>query len=401
MPSQRQLRVGELIRHALADMLARAEVHDPVIENHLITIPEVRMTADLRLATVHVIPLGGRDTDDVLALAERIGDPEVLSCAYDAYGARLLPQNRYAELYDVSRRRVELVRGLTNANELGDAYAMVAWGGVYMGQYRQANEAASAGMDASRNVTPGNYLHCLSWRVWARFMTGDWDGALEDQAELERAVVDDPRGLPPGPYLRAYAVASFCSELRGDSSGAERRLEEVERYLATKPRLGLVGGVGYAARTLTHQGRPEDARQLFSGAFDEVADATNVLLEAFTDVAAAAHDHRDARRIIEQARERTAVGGLLGLPLFVDRLRGRLAAADGDRDKAARLLRRSAQGFAELEAPWEEAWSRLLLAELTNDAAEAARALPVFERLGSVRELEQARLLLGAASREA
>ncbi|KAB2882486.1 MAG: ribosome-binding factor A, partial [Pseudorhodoplanes sp.] len=52
--SQRQLRVGELVRHALAEMLARGEVHDPVIEGHLITVPEVRMTADMRLATIYV-----------------------------------------------------------------------------------------------------------------------------------------------------------------------------------------------------------------------------------------------------------------------------------------------------------------------------------------------------------
>ena len=70
MPSQRQLRVGELVRHALAEMLARGEVHDPVIEGHLITVPEVQMTADLRLATIYVMPLGGRDTDAVLAALE-------------------------------------------------------------------------------------------------------------------------------------------------------------------------------------------------------------------------------------------------------------------------------------------------------------------------------------------
>jgi ribosome-binding factor A len=70
-PSQRALRVGELIRHALADMLARGDVHDPVLEGHLITIPEVRMTADLRLATVYVVPMGGRDVKDVLEALER------------------------------------------------------------------------------------------------------------------------------------------------------------------------------------------------------------------------------------------------------------------------------------------------------------------------------------------
>jgi ribosome-binding factor A len=69
--SQRQLRVGELVRHALADMLTRGEVHDPVIEGHLITVPEVRMTADLRLATIYVMPLGGRDAEAVVAAFDR------------------------------------------------------------------------------------------------------------------------------------------------------------------------------------------------------------------------------------------------------------------------------------------------------------------------------------------
>ncbi|MDQ2953966.1 MAG: 30S ribosome-binding factor RbfA [Pseudomonadota bacterium] len=70
-PSQRALRAGELVRHAMADMLTRGEVHDPVIEGHLITIPEVRMTPDLRFATIYVMPLGGRDVNDVVAALER------------------------------------------------------------------------------------------------------------------------------------------------------------------------------------------------------------------------------------------------------------------------------------------------------------------------------------------
>src|SRR5512141_1720102 len=69
--SQRQLRVGELVRHALAELLTRGEVHDPVIEGHLITVPEVRMSPDLRLATIYIMPLAGRDTDEVIAAFER------------------------------------------------------------------------------------------------------------------------------------------------------------------------------------------------------------------------------------------------------------------------------------------------------------------------------------------
>jgi ribosome-binding factor A len=70
-PSQRQLRVGELIRHALADMLTRGEIHDEVLSSHVVTIPEVRMSADLRLATVYVMPLGGKDLEPVLAALDR------------------------------------------------------------------------------------------------------------------------------------------------------------------------------------------------------------------------------------------------------------------------------------------------------------------------------------------
>jgi ribosome-binding factor A len=69
--SQRQLRVGELIRHALAEMLTRGDVHDPVLEGQMITIPEVRMSPDLRLATIYVMPLGGKDADEVIAAFDR------------------------------------------------------------------------------------------------------------------------------------------------------------------------------------------------------------------------------------------------------------------------------------------------------------------------------------------
>jgi len=69
--SQRQLRVGELIRHELAEMLSRGDIHDPILQAHMITVPEVRMSPDLRLATIYIMPLGGRDIDEVLAALDR------------------------------------------------------------------------------------------------------------------------------------------------------------------------------------------------------------------------------------------------------------------------------------------------------------------------------------------
>jgi ribosome-binding factor A len=65
-PSQRQLRIAELIRHALAEMLARGDIHDEVLAKHVVTVPEVRLSTDLKLATAYVMPLGGGDVQPVL-----------------------------------------------------------------------------------------------------------------------------------------------------------------------------------------------------------------------------------------------------------------------------------------------------------------------------------------------
>ena len=70
-PSQRMLRVGELVRHALAEILARGEIIDEVLTTHTVTVPEVKMSPDLRLATAFVMPLGGRDGDAVVTALDR------------------------------------------------------------------------------------------------------------------------------------------------------------------------------------------------------------------------------------------------------------------------------------------------------------------------------------------
>jgi len=64
--SVRLLRVGEQVRHILSDILARGEVHDDVLASHVVSVTEVRMSPDLRHATVFVKPLLGKDEDAVL-----------------------------------------------------------------------------------------------------------------------------------------------------------------------------------------------------------------------------------------------------------------------------------------------------------------------------------------------
>ncbi len=70
-PSQRMLRIGELVRHKLSELLSRGEIHDDVLASHVITIPEVRLSPDLKLATVYVMPLGGSDVKPVIEALTR------------------------------------------------------------------------------------------------------------------------------------------------------------------------------------------------------------------------------------------------------------------------------------------------------------------------------------------
>ncbi len=70
-PSQRQLKVGELIRHALAEIFFRGEIVDDVLNQYSLTVSEVRMTPDLKLATAFVLPLGGEGAEDVVKHLER------------------------------------------------------------------------------------------------------------------------------------------------------------------------------------------------------------------------------------------------------------------------------------------------------------------------------------------
>jgi ribosome-binding factor A len=95
-PSQRMLRIGELIRHRIAELLARGELHDKVLASHVITIPEVRMSPDLKLATVYVMPLGGKNVKPVIEALTR--NKKVLRAAVaQTLNLRYAPDLRFKE----------------------------------------------------------------------------------------------------------------------------------------------------------------------------------------------------------------------------------------------------------------------------------------------------------------
>ena len=94
-PSQRQLRVGELIRHALADILSRGELTDDEVTRMMITVPEVRVSPDLRNATAYVMPLGGGDQERLLGALRRAA-PWFRGRVSEKEGLRTAPEIRFA-----------------------------------------------------------------------------------------------------------------------------------------------------------------------------------------------------------------------------------------------------------------------------------------------------------------
>ena len=118
-PSQRQLRVGELIRHALAEMLGRGEVRDPYLEGLVVTITEVRPSPDLRTATVFVMPLGGVGGELVLGALGRAA-PFIRGRIAREVDLRFAPELRFAldETFDEATRIEKLLRSPRVARDL-------------------------------------------------------------------------------------------------------------------------------------------------------------------------------------------------------------------------------------------------------------------------------------------
>jgi class 3 adenylate cyclase len=335
--------------------------------------------------------------------AEQLGDPDLLSAALDLVQAWDIHLGRYGNAYRSNLRRTELVTRMTDVKEIGDVYAMAASSAQYTGRYAEAEAHASACIERSRGIDAGSYIHGLTWRVCARFMLGRWDDALGDQAELERLAAQDPRELPVGFTMRAYRFSALCHELRGERDEADRYIDLARRFFDFMGERSPSGDPVEAqplALALAHRGLFQEALDLCPLYPRTVV--SGVTLEALCEIVAAQGNWAEAPGLIAAARDEATTGEQLSLPLYADRLEGRAAAAAGEVERGATLLRGAAAGFAALSARWEEAWSRLLLAELLvgseprSAERELSAALSVFEQLRSVREAERARALLEA-----
>ena len=118
-PSHRLERVGEQIRHALSESLSRGEVHDPVLNRQVVTIAGVRMSPDLKLATVAVLPLGGVATEETLT-ALRAHRKPLRALVAQRVNLKYAPDLRFVadDSFDVQARMDALLRSPRVARDL-------------------------------------------------------------------------------------------------------------------------------------------------------------------------------------------------------------------------------------------------------------------------------------------
>jgi hypothetical protein len=261
-------------------------------------------------------------------------------------------------------------------------------------------------MELARGLDPAEFAHGLTWRIKAKFMSADWDGALADQAELESLVKESGR-RPPGYAQGAYAFTAFCLELRGRPDEADAYSDVLQMgsqrpdYPDEEP-AGTVARefkteLGYLVRAFAHRGDLKLARESL---VLEITEKFPEHMAAACDVFALEADWPATRDLVPLMRTVAAEGEIRPLTWFADRLEGLMSADQGDLERAILLLRASADGFGTLGAAWEEAYSNLLLAEAIGKEgrpdlyrSRLLSGLGTFQRLGSVREVERAEAL--------
>jgi tetratricopeptide (TPR) repeat protein len=340
------------------------------------------------------------DGERAAAMAKRLGRPSLAAAALDGVGGTYVAQGLYAKAVEVSDRRLELIPVLEDPWELGDIYAMAAWTRFHVGRYREAAEHASKGMDVPPEAV-GMILHCTAWRALSRVRLGNWDGLFSDLARAQE-IMGERSSDPPYFAARPFAAAAFVHEIQGNRAAADRFMSLIETLDQRKETAYSTSRDPWIAWALARRGEFEEARaRLWKPLVETWREALPVVLEARCDLVGDMEAWGDAPAIVERARTFAEEAGIMSLPFFADRLEGRAALAAQRRLVAENLLTRAAEGFASLEARWEEARTRLFLAEALLNARRIAeareeleKAYPVFERLQSVRELARTRELL-------
>ncbi len=335
-----------------------------------------------------------RETGEkAVALALELERPDLASGVLDALASIEFIRGRHGRDWAQHERRLEIVERLTDPWEVGDALQTAADACLWIGRYRDALRYADEGYKRSRSG-PSVWRAALGYRVIARFRLGDWDDAVDDLALL-----DSTFGNVSYFQIQAWACMALVHELRGERAACDRLATQASHE---SPGTATVRKAQWLGQLAARRGSADEAFRWLDPDAPGAAMATAGILEARCDVVAELGLWDLAESTVAGAREFAQLALVEALPLYADRLEGRAALEHGDLQPAKHALTRARDGFASRGARWEAAIADLWLAEALNadgavdeSRASAEAALAVLAELRSVRELEQARSLLG------
>ena len=331
-------------------------------------------------------------------IALRLDDPDLASAALDQAVAPALRRGRYGRVLEIEARRLQLIPRLRDPVEVGDVYAMMAWGSGEAGRWSDIVKYAAQGEQAV-GVAINSRLHVLAWLTEGSFRIGDWDGATRSYLAVTE-MLDERRDDPPYYVFQAYAIMALIHTLRGERAHADRQmdlLQHVDAAIGHSARRAW----SYVNRLLVARGELDQAWERFQQppAGWRLAGASH--LEAMCEWVPAAGAWDRAGDIEREVRATADEGGLVGSHLFADRLAGLAACHAREVDNGVATLERARDGFLEHGATWEAARTDLAIAEALGSSGLGPEhrerldaALTLFDDLGSVAELRRARSLI-------
>jgi hypothetical protein len=343
---------------------------------------------------------------DAIALARRLGRPDLISAALDTGGAAVGNEGGYGASLALQEERLLLIPQLDDPAEIADIYGTLAWQLVHIGEYRRAVELPMGGEAGSSiaGVPAVGHRTKYVFHAVARFRLAEWDRFWAVHALLD-AATDHDRPLPYH-TMRLYGVAAFLKEVAGDPDAADTLIAELDRSQASRGSVGVSGARLWIVEILVRRRRFAEARARLAEA-DPVRDVQNRDLdhEAWAALIAAEGTWDEAPRAVANAREWAERTGLRVLPAFADRLEGQAALAEGNVELGLERLRRSRDTSARLEAAWDRARTELILAAALLDAGEngeaadvLASALATLTTVEAPNEIQRATELLALAT---
>ena len=335
-------------------------------------------------APPEAIAMAQREAAAGLAAAEQLGDPNLLSTAFDALSAVAVTQRRWSEALDLASRRIELADRLAPI-EVVDAYATAAWAATALGRIRHAEEITGRG---SARIQPGQaptyVLHLITWRICALALLGRWDEAAEagDRAlEIWERIGHGPAHFAGRGFLAAFDVAQG----RRDQRRQELLRAAVDAIWADEPNV-------LRASRATMDGDVAGMHRLLADADDgetggpDVAAATAWHAESYERVLGLCSDlHQLPGEALLTEIHRVARGSDLAL-VALQATRA-LALRRGDAHELAAVVDHAAsEGLVPLAAR-----ARCDLGELSGDEAALAEGMHALEMLGDITHLDRVR----------